>query len=228
MARTRTTTTILYHFDELDERAKERARDWYRSTMESTDDWNADIVIDDAARLADLFGLNIRTRPVKLMSGSTRMDADVYYSVGDRDEGLTFSGSYAYRKGATRAVASEAPSAWTNRETGATTTNASNKELNDIVETLATVQRRNFYRITASTSHGRSNYHQMSIDVECDHPTSRITDDDIETVTQCLRDFASWACANLAREYTYQTSDECVDETIRANDYEFTEDGRRA
>lgn len=32
----------------------------------------------------------------------------------------------------------------------------------------------------------------------------------------------------LQNEYEYQLSDECVDETIRANDYEFLESGKRA
>lgn len=32
----------------------------------------------------------------------------------------------------------------------------------------------------------------------------------------------------LEREYDYQNADEQIDESIRCNEYEFTEDGRRA
>lgn len=226
--RLKTETTTVYQFDALDERAKERARDWYREGMTSPDDWQADTVLDDAARLAALFGLNIRTRPVKLMGGSTRYDPDVYYEVCDRNEGLTFAGSYRYRKGSVRAVAAEAPSSWTDRESGETKTHKSNEELNRIVKALADVQRRNSYRLTASASHGRSRSHFMDISVEYDDYRTNGTADAIDVVTQCLRDFAAWICANLAAEYEYQSSAECIDETIRANEYEFTEEGKQA
>ena len=46
--------------------------------------------------------------------------------------------------------------------------------------------------------------------------------------TEIMRDFANWIYRSLEEEYNWQMSDECVDENIRANDYEFTEDGERA
>jgi len=46
-------------------------------------------------------------------------------------------------------------------------------------------------------------------------------------LTEQLRDLARWLYRQLEREYDYQTSDDEVDEAIRANDYTFTEDGRR-
>jgi hypothetical protein len=41
-------------------------------------------------------------------------------------------------------------------------------------------------------------------------------------------DLASWLYDQLHAEYDYQNSDECVDESIEANEYEFDEDGDRA
>ena len=46
-------------------------------------------------------------------------------------------------------------------------------------------------------------------------------------VFQALRDLADWLYLQLEREWEYQSSDECVDEGIVANDYTFTETGRR-
>jgi hypothetical protein len=46
-------------------------------------------------------------------------------------------------------------------------------------------------------------------------------------VTQCMRDFADWIYDQLRKEYEYQMSDEQVDETLIANEYEFDEDGDR-
>lgn len=42
-----------------------------------------------------------------------------------------------------------------------------------------------------------------------------------------MRDFADWIYERLSDEYDYQTSDSAVEETIRANEYEFDEDGER-
>jgi len=45
-------------------------------------------------------------------------------------------------------------------------------------------------------------------------------------VREMLRAFAAWIHQQLAREWEYQRSDSTVEENIRANDYEFTEDGK--
>ena len=68
----------------------------------------------------------------------------------------------------------------------------------------------------------------MAISVERDSPTWQgMTADAEEVVTEALRDLARWLYRQLEREYEYLTSDEAVDETIAANDYTFTETGRR-
>ena len=46
-------------------------------------------------------------------------------------------------------------------------------------------------------------------------------------VTDALRDLANWLYRQLEQEYDYLTSDEDVDETLIANGYSFTEEGRR-
>jgi hypothetical protein len=48
-----------------------------------------------------------------------------------------------------------------------------------------------------------------------------------EEVTRLLRQFADWIYRQLEVEHDYQLSDENADETIRANDYEFTSEGKR-
>lgn len=52
-----------------------------------------------------------------------------------------------------------------------------------------------------------------------------------EALDECEKEFQNslaheYACM-LDRELTYQMSDECVDDSIRANEYTFTEDGKR-
>lgn len=68
----------------------------------------------------------------------------------------------------------------------------------------------------------------MRIAVERDSPTGQDMAPDAEDiVTEALRDLARWLYRRLEREYEYLTSDEAVDESLRANDYTFTEAGRR-
>lgn len=43
-----------------------------------------------------------------------------------------------------------------------------------------------------------------------------------------MRAFADWIYRQLETEYDYQNSDEQVDESIIANEYEFTEEGKPA
>lgn len=223
----RTVETTVYQFDELSDRAKERARDWYRQSIgEDFSSFGAEYVLEDAARLGAIIGIDLRTRPVKLMGGGTRMEPNIYWSVGDHDEGASFSASYGYAKGSVRKLAAEAPAEWRNRETGETQTSKANAEINNIARELADVQKRNFYQVQARIEHS-GRYHGMAIDVER-ADGKPISAQDIETVEQAMRDFASWIVDGLRAEWEYQNSDESIDESIRANEYEFTEEGERA
>ena len=48
-----------------------------------------------------------------------------------------------------------------------------------------------------------------------------------EVVTEALRDLARWVYRQLEAEYDHLTSDESIEEGIIANEYTFTEGGRR-
>jgi hypothetical protein len=50
----RTMETMVFHFDELSDKAKEKARDWYREGALDHDWW--DSVYEDAAEIAKLTG----------------------------------------------------------------------------------------------------------------------------------------------------------------------------
>ena len=54
-----------------------------------------------------------------------------------------------------------------------------------------------------------------------------MTDDAEAVVTDAMRDLARWVYRKLRLEYEYQTSDDVVDETVAANDWTFTAEGRR-
>jgi bacillopeptidase F (M6 metalloprotease family) len=64
--------------------------------------------------------------------------------------------------------------------------------------------------------------------VERDSPNGQPpTTGSADAITQALRDLAHWLYRQLQREYDYLTSNEAVDESIEANEYTFTAEGRR-
>jgi hypothetical protein len=204
----RTIEQTVYTFSELSESAKDKAREWWRRDQ----DCELEHVIGDAATVADLFGLDIRKRTVRLMNGRTREEPAVFcsgfFSQGD---GASFEGSYSYSKGALDAVKSYAPQDAT---------------LHAIVQRLQKVQARNFYRLEASVTQSGRYVHEMTMRFNVsrtDYQAVSVADG--EELSDCLRDFARWIYRALETEYEYQSSDEVTDELLEANGYEFDEDG---
>lgn len=207
----RTIQTQIYTYDELDERAKEKARDWYRRASEGDNDF-ADSIIDDAGRIADILGVEFSTRTVRLMGGSTRQDPCVYWSLGySQGDYASFAGQYRYSKGAAKRIREYAPQ---------------DKTLHRIAAELQAAQSRNFYRLVATiqdTNHGG-----MRSEV-CDGENEYRDIGDAESeVRDALRAFADWIYESIRKEHEYQNSDETIAENIAANEYEFTADGERA
>ena len=119
-------------------------------------------------------------------------------------DGASFTADYSYSKGGAKSLKEYAPR---------------DSELHRIADALQDLQRRNFYRIEDSiTRFWRSgNYvHSGTMTCECD------------ALLEICRDLADWYYAALEREYEYLMSDESVNESIRANEYEFLESGERA
>jgi hypothetical protein len=95
---------------------------------------------------------------------------------------------------------------------------------------LQAAQRQNFYQLHAQVTHRGTYYHPFTMAVAVTREGSTGTEfagDAETTVSDCLRDLANWLYRQLEQEYDYLTSDEAVDETLVANGYTFTEEGRR-
>jgi hypothetical protein len=206
--------TTVYQFHELSGEAKDKARVWFRETVGDWEWW--DCVYDDFEEVCRILGIELSTRPVRLMGGGTRHKPCIwftgFYSQGD---GACFEASYSYEKGAARRIRDHAPK---------------DEELHRIADRLQEIQRANFFQLRANACH-RGRYchaYSMEISVERDSPNYQdMTGDAEETVTECLRDLANWLYRQLEREWDYMMSDEYADEGIAANEYTFTESGRR-
>jgi hypothetical protein len=204
--------TTVYQFDELSDEAKERAREWWREATAGDNDF-AESVIDDAATIADLLGIDLRTRRVNLMGGGTRMEPAIWWSLGGGDSGASFDGTYQYRAGSVRDIMQHAPE---------------DAELHRIAHELQSAQRPYFYKLSADIRSNNRSYPHVDVFVTDDRTGYDAEDAAAERIVDAMRDFAHWIYRALVREYEYQFSDECVDDNLRANEYEFTEDGERA
>jgi hypothetical protein len=205
----RTIETVVYQYDELSPEAQEKAREWFLRGFE----FEADFVLEDAARGAALLGIEFDTHTVDLYGGGTRQEPNIYWSgFSSQEDGACFEGRYAYAPGSVKAVKAYAPE---------------DKDLHSIAQQLQDVQKRNFYHLTAMTQHHKHYYHNgcMTVTVE-DSREIEVSDTAEEEITEALRAFADWIYSQLQAEYDYQISDKAVAESIRENDYEFTVDGK--
>ena len=157
-----------------------------------------DGVEDDFKEIGKLLGINV-----------TKVYFSGFWSQGD---GACFEGSYYYEKGSVKKLTEYAPQ---------------DKELHRIAKELQQAQKPNFYGVYGTIKHRGHYYHKMctEIDLYRDDRETIIGEDDI---IELLRNLMGWLYRTLEREYEYLNSDEQVDETIRINEYEFTEEGRRS
>jgi hypothetical protein len=204
--------TTVYKFSELSDAAKEKAREWFRQGNLDYDWW--EFVYDDVATIADLIGIDLRTRPVKLCGGGTRHEPCIFFSgFSSQGDGASWEGTYSYKEGSVEAVKDHAPR---------------DNELLRIAEGLYEIQRRYFYKLSARVKHSGHYYHSGCMDIDVDFGNFNYNKDTDEELAQLLRDFADWIYKQLNNEYDYRMSDEAVDEDIEANEYEFDEGGHRA
>lgn len=217
----RTIEVTLYKFDELSLSGKENARDWYRSTIEP----DFDHVIDDFVELAEIIGIEFDCTVVPLMNGKTRRKPKIYFSgFNSQGDGACFEGTYRYEENASEKIRQHAPM---------------DTNLHKITDQLTEIQKKYKGELYAQVKHTGRYYHEHStdIDIGCDYldldedgneVTLDITDSDSDKVIDLLRDLMRWLYCRIDAENDYQHSDEVIEESIRANDYEFTEDGKRA
>lgn len=90
------------------------------------------------------------------------------------------------------------------------------------------MQRRSFYKLTATIKHRGHYYHEMCTDIDVYRADGDADSATIDTMKQTLRDFMRWIYRQLEAEYDWRNSDEQIDESIRCNEYEFEESGKRA
>lgn len=209
-------TKTVYNFDELDDKAKEKAREWWREAIAGDNFWS-ESVIEDANTIAKILGIEFDGRSRTSMSGKPLSPEPKIYWSGfcSQGDGACFEGRYSYAKGCAKAIREYAPK---------------DAELHRIADQLTAIQKEYFYAIQATMKHRGHYYHSgcMEFTVTAERDNLKPLGDNEDAIVQLMRDFADWIYKQLEAEYDYRNADEYVDEAIKVNDYEFTKEGKRA
>jgi hypothetical protein len=209
------TETTVFQYSELSKEAQEVARDWFREASTGDTYW-AEYIYDDADTIAKLFGLEIGQRSYQTMGGKTRHEPAIYWSgFSCQGDGASFEGTYHFKAGALNAIKEHAPQ---------------DEKLHSIVADLEAAGVMGL-KITTSGHYSHSgsmSFELLDYDAEGnDYDNDATTLEQEVAASKALRRFADWIYSNLEKEYEYRNSDETVADDIIANEYEFTEDGKR-
>ncbi len=220
MPRTIVEEKTVFTFDELSDSAKERARTRWRELATNDEWWGA--TYDDATQCAAILGIEIANWPRN--NPKAYPEPAIWFSgFWSQGDGACFEGTWSWK----------ACGAAMRQHAG------QDKELHRIADVLTALPHGEGWSVRMK--HRGHYYHSgcMDVDVSFDdawyseaHDGAELAQADFtageETVTQAMRDFADWIYSQLEKEHEWQNADEQVDANIRANEYEFLEDGRRA
>jgi hypothetical protein len=204
----------IYQFNELNEKAKEKAREWYREG--AFDDAWWDCRHEQFVEAGAYLGITIDTHEVTLIGGKTQQEPSIYFSgFSSQGDGACFLGTWRV---------SDMKTLHALKDDYCTDTT-----LHQIHRDLRAYAKRYPHAICTSTRSHSHYSHERSTNLEA------ILGEDIDyteathkPLEECLVDFMQWMYQRLEETYNYLNSNESVDETIRANEYEFNEDGSRA
>lgn len=137
-----------------------------------------------------------------------RIDNVRWSGFASQGDGACFDGYYEYAKGSCKAIREYAPK---------------DVELHRIADTLRDVQRRAFYSLQASIEHRGRYYNERCTDIDVDSSHDGVDPDEL---VEPLRDLMRWIYLQLETEYYYQNEDVQIAGSFRANETEFTADGK--
>lgn len=195
-------TVFVYSFSELDDKGKERARQWWRETAH-LDCWS-DPVTDAFRECAAMLGWDVPDDGIS-WSG--------FWSQGD---GASFTGEWRAEHCDVDKLRAHAPE---------------DKELHGIAARLDAIAKRNPKGAASLVRISRHYCHSHTVDLsdafadwETDAPMPA---EDWQELRAAARALMDWLYSQLEKEHEYQHSDAAIADNMEANEFEFTADGRR-
>ena len=180
-----------------------------------TQDWEPQF--DDFTTVFGYLGIDFAPRNIKLMSGKTRLEPDIGYSIGfTQGDYAVFAGSWRADRMDFAELLAYAPR---------------DETLKPICARLMAVMLRYPLAHCQISPYGHHSA-QVAIDTaytgeESEDGEIELDDDTFAELEQCMEALAAWLYTQMSEELLYQGSEENCIEGIEANDYDFDEDGRR-
>lgn len=207
-----TKTVNLYTFDELNDKAKEKARDWWKQSENET--FGSFGELNEAPETAaKLLGIDFKQHTVPLHGGGKRLEPKIWWQLHAQGSGASFEADYSYAKGCVKNIIAE----WPKDET-----------LLSIAKRLAAFQKPYKYGVTATiTTEGRS-VHKFAMNLDAyNSKGEQLREEEEKALLDIMRDFADRIYEGIDQEFEYRMTDESVDESILANQYTFLDNGQR-
>ena len=207
--------TTVYKIEELEGRARDKARDWYRDNVLNHTDWH-EPVFEDFKTICGILGITLREKAgprLRRSQAGTPSPCIWFSGFWSQGDGASFEGTWEHAAGCGRRIREHAPI---------------DETLHAIADALSAAQKPNFYQLEASIRHEGRYYHKhcMVFDVQrADDARRDPTDGSESAVANAMRNLARWLYRQLEAEYEAMNSDEAVDETAAGNDWLFTADG---
>ncbi len=220
----RTIEVKLYQFNELDDKAKEKARQWWRE-CDSGDNYWSECTIEEAVREGEFMGIEFNLRDVGLMGGGVRQEPCIFWSgFWNQGDGSCFEGTWR----ASNCHPEKVADGW-----GADPSTTEIKRIANEFGRLAKKYPHAYFVVKHSGRYSHKYCTEFDFDLDgVEGSESSIKeiewDEACEELKENARDFMDWIYRQLEKQYEWHNSDEQVDETITANDYEFTEEGKPA
>lgn len=209
--------TKVFEFKELCDKAKEKAREWYRRCNDGDSSWS-EFVIEDAVRQAKRMGIEIDTRVRQTHRPLPKpiLDPCIWWSgFCSQGDGACFEGHWFACDVKADELKADCPQ---------------DKELHRIVDVFASIAK-DYPNARFSVKHSGHYSHkyctEFDVEMRGDTTEGSVFQKDEDALIENARDFMEWIYRTLEKEYEYQNSDEQIDQYMNDSEDTFTEDGER-
>lgn len=188
---------MVYQYAELNDKAKEKARDWYRECV--AQDWEPDL--GDAATCLGFLGFTVDT--------DTSGRIDIGYSIGyTQSDFANFAGNWKAEDVDMAGLQEYAP-------------------VDEKLKAMCVRAMTMLLTWPTSCGYiGREARGGTFVDWADERPDGGSNDELFDSLKGLAADACSWLYDQLRTEYEFRTSEEQLTEGIEANEYEFDEDGK--
>ncbi len=198
----RNVITKVYQFNELSDKAKEVARNWYRENCLDYE-WY-DGVYEDAIQIGKLLGIDI--------------DNIYFRGFSSQGDGACFEGTFRASDLKRGAVKKHAPKDKELHEIA--------KEFERISKQFPFCN----YKVKQSGHYNHENCTDFTVsivDFELNEINTKEAADAETNLIKVSRQLMKWIYRQLEKDWNYLNEDKQVDESIESNGYTFTESGKR-